>query len=96
VVKGDPLFLKWRYNPAMPCEEYERLRQNWQEKTRAENAACMNGYGRSVKAGLEDRSRSTSERISAETLWMKHIEGCEVCQGEGRTSSDVYTRPPNY
>src|SRR5207248_569453 len=80
-VRGAGVSLHCYNLAAMPCAEYDRLKEDWEQKSRAEASLHMSGYGRSIKAGLEKRKVATAERVSAETRWMNHIETCPVCQG---------------
>ena len=82
------------YNLAvMPCAESDCLKEDWEKKSRVEDSLYASGYGRSIKAGLENRRVATSERASAETRWMNHIMTCSVCQGEGKEAWEVDDRP---
>jgi hypothetical protein len=67
----------------MPCEEHESLNRDWELKWRAEISA-HDGYKGSVKSVLIERSRTNSERITAETRLVNHMKDCPVCQSEGR------------
>jgi hypothetical protein len=67
----------------MPCEEYEKLRRDWEIRFRAEILA-HDGYKGSINATLAERSRTTSERIAAETRLANHTSECVVCKSDGK------------
>jgi hypothetical protein len=77
----------------MPCEEYEILKREWEVKFRAEVSA-HDGYKGSIKAALAERSRTNSERISAETRFVNHVKDCTICQSEGRKPWEVDSHQP--
>jgi hypothetical protein len=89
-------FLKQSYNLPMPCEEHDRLEKEWQDKERASQRVSMSGYGRSIKGTLAERDSANTQRISAETVWMNHINSCGVCQSEGKKAWEVDPHPPNF
>ena len=84
------------YNLAMPCEEHDRLHKDWQDKERTSHRLSMGGYGTSIKKTLAERDNANTQRIAAETLWMRHIKSCAVCQSEGKKAWEVDPHPPNF
>ena len=73
----------------MPCEEHDRLERDFQTKARAEVSAHDGYKQRSIKKSLEDRQRTISERVVAETRFVNHIKDCAVCQAEERKGWEV-------
>jgi hypothetical protein len=88
--------VKQSYNSAMPCEEHDLLKKDWQEKERESSRLSMGGYGRSINKTLSERDSANTQRISAETLWMNHIRSCPVCQSEDKKAWEVDPHPPNF
>jgi hypothetical protein len=72
----------------MASEEHEKPQRDYQLAVRAEVSA-HDGYAKSVKKSLENRDRTVSERVTAETRFFNHIRGCPVCQHEGRKGWEV-------
>lgn len=77
----------------MPCEQFENLKREWEEKFRAEVSA-HDGYKGSMKKVTEIRNRTTRERINAENGLVRHTENCPICKSEGRKPWGVDEHQP--
>jgi hypothetical protein len=77
----------------MPCEEHEKLHQDWKQKFNAEISAHDGYKGSQVKVDA-DRSQTNSARIAAESRLVNHIRDCALCQNDGRKPWDVDHHQP--
>ena len=73
----------------MPCQVYDALHREWEQKFRAEVSAHDGYKERSIKASLAERDRTTSERVAAGHSKNRHVNECEVCKSEGQKPHEV-------